>query len=97
MTKRGGGGRWLAPASSTALRRTHPHAHPRPLQVVVAGEELFNGKLFRAITIDESTWCLVEKGSELQARPADCSCQPTAAAHPPQLPIPTPHGLLRPV
>ena len=36
------------------------------LQVSVAGEELINGKLFGGIQIDDCTWCLVEKGSELQ-------------------------------
>ena len=38
----------------------------RELKVTAAGEELFNGKLFGTIAIDDSTWCLVEKGSELQ-------------------------------
>ena len=38
----------------------------REIKVVVAGEELMNGKTFGTITIDDSTWCLVEKGSELQ-------------------------------
>ena len=32
----------------------------------VAGEELLAGKTFGTITIDDSTWCLVEKGAELQ-------------------------------
>jgi len=38
----------------------------RELKVTVAGEELMNGKTAGTITIDDSTWCLVEKGSELQ-------------------------------
>ena len=38
----------------------------RALTVVVAGVELMQGKTFGTITIDDSTWCLVEKGSELQ-------------------------------
>merc|ERR1719201_475714 len=38
----------------------------KALKVTVAGEELMDGKLFAAIHPDESTWCLVEKGSELQ-------------------------------
>jgi len=38
----------------------------REIKVVVAGEELMNGKTFGTITIDDSTWCLVEKGAELQ-------------------------------
>ena len=32
----------------------------------MAGEELMNGKTFDTIAIDDSTWCLVEKGTELQ-------------------------------
>jgi len=38
----------------------------RELKVTVAGVELMNGKTAGTITIDDSTWCLVEKGSELQ-------------------------------
>jgi len=38
----------------------------RELKVTVAGTELYNGKTFGTITIDDSTWCLVEKGTELQ-------------------------------
>merc|ERR1712216_1027595 len=38
----------------------------RELKVTVAGEELLSGKTFGTIAIDDSTWCLVEKGSELQ-------------------------------
>ena len=38
----------------------------KELKVTVAGEEIMNGKTFGTITIDDSTWCLVEKGSELQ-------------------------------
>ena len=38
----------------------------RELKVTVAGEELLNGKTFSTVTVDDSTWCLVEKGSELQ-------------------------------
>merc|ERR1712097_232516 len=38
----------------------------KELKVTVAGEELMNGKTFGTITIDDSTWCLVEKGTELQ-------------------------------
>ena len=38
----------------------------KELKVIVAGEELINGKTFGTITVDDSTWCLVEKGSELQ-------------------------------
>ena len=36
------------------------------LQVTVAGEELINGSLAGTLALDECTWCLVEKGSELQ-------------------------------
>merc|ERR1719440_670723 len=36
------------------------------LQVTVAGEELIRGKLAGTLALDECTWCLVEKGSELQ-------------------------------
>ena len=36
------------------------------MQVAVAGEELINGKLFGRVLTDDCTWCLVEKGSELQ-------------------------------
>jgi len=36
------------------------------LQVSVAGEELINGALSGTVQIDDCTWCLVEKGSELQ-------------------------------
>ena len=38
----------------------------KELKVTVAGAELMSSKLFGTITIDESTWTLVEKGSELQ-------------------------------
>lgn len=38
----------------------------RELKVSVSGEELLSGRLAGTITIDDSTWCLVEKGSELQ-------------------------------
>jgi len=38
----------------------------KELKVTVAGEELLNGKLYSATHPDDSTWCLVEKGSELQ-------------------------------
>lgn len=38
----------------------------KELKVTVAGEELLNGKLFGATHPDDSTWCLVEKGAELQ-------------------------------
>ena len=38
----------------------------KELKVVVAGTELINGKTFGTIAIDDSTWCLVEKGTELQ-------------------------------
>jgi len=38
----------------------------KELKVVVAGEELINSKTFGTVTVDDSTWCLVEKGSELQ-------------------------------
>merc|ERR1711935_967602 len=36
------------------------------LQVTVAGEEVLNGKLFGRVQTDDCTWCLVEKGAELQ-------------------------------
>jgi hypothetical protein len=36
------------------------------LKVTVAGKELLNGKTFGRTYPDDSTWCLVEKGSELQ-------------------------------
>ena len=36
------------------------------LKVVVAGDELINGKTFGRTYPDDSTWCLVEKGAELQ-------------------------------
>ena len=38
----------------------------KELKVTVGGAELMSSKLFGTITIDESTWTLVEKGSELQ-------------------------------
>ena len=38
----------------------------KQLVVTVAGEELMNGKTFAAISTDDSTWCLAEKGAELQ-------------------------------
>jgi hypothetical protein len=38
----------------------------RELKVSVSGEELLSGRLAGTITIDDCTWCLVEKGSELQ-------------------------------
>lgn len=38
----------------------------KEIKVTVAGVELMNGKTFGTITIDDSTWCLVEKGTELQ-------------------------------
>ena len=36
------------------------------LSVAVNGEELLNGKLYGTVQTDDCTWCLVEKGSELQ-------------------------------
>ena len=30
------------------------------------GEELLNGKLYGTVQTDDCTWCLIEKGSELQ-------------------------------
>ena len=36
------------------------------LSVAVHGEELLNGKLYGTVQTDDCTWCLVEKGSELQ-------------------------------
>jgi len=38
----------------------------KALLVVVAGEELLSGATFGTVSVDDSTWCLVEKGSELQ-------------------------------
>ena len=38
----------------------------KALTVVVAGEELLSGPTFGTCTVDDCTWCLVEKGSELQ-------------------------------
>lgn len=38
----------------------------KELKVTVAGETLIDGKTFGTVTIDDCTWCLVEKGSELQ-------------------------------
>eukprot|EP00325_Prymnesiales_sp_UTEX-LB-985_P024030 CAMPEP_0174722646 /NCGR_PEP_ID=MMETSP1094-20130205/38932_1 /TAXON_ID=156173 /ORGANISM="Chrysochromulina brevifilum, Strain UTEX LB 985" /LENGTH=177 /DNA_ID=CAMNT_0015923539 /DNA_START=192 /DNA_END=725 /DNA_ORIENTATION=+ len=38
----------------------------KALKVTVAGEDLIDSKTFGTITIDDCTWCLVEKGSELQ-------------------------------
>uniref|UniRef100_A0A7S3AR43 CS domain-containing protein n=1 Tax=Haptolina ericina TaxID=156174 RepID=A0A7S3AR43_9EUKA len=38
----------------------------KELKVVVKGEELLNGKTFASTHPDDSTWCLVENGSELQ-------------------------------
>jgi len=35
-------------------------------KVTVAGEELINGKTHGRTYPDDSTWCLVEKGAELQ-------------------------------
>ena len=32
----------------------------------MAGEDLVNGKLYDRVLTDDCTWCLVEKGSELQ-------------------------------
>lgn len=36
------------------------------LKVTVAGEDLIDGQTFGTVAIDDCTWCLVEKGSELQ-------------------------------
>merc|ERR1719424_208127 len=36
------------------------------LKVTVAGKELLNGKTFAKTYPDDSTWCLIEKGAELQ-------------------------------
>jgi hypothetical protein len=52
-----------APATKKDVKVTFK---AKELKVVVAGEELMNGKTFGTITIDDSTWCLVEKGTELQ-------------------------------
>ena len=38
----------------------------KSLKVTVAGEDLIDGATFGTVAIDDSTWCLVEKGSELQ-------------------------------
>ena len=38
----------------------------KELKVTVAGVELLNAKLFGPTYPDDSTWCLVEKGAELQ-------------------------------
>jgi len=38
----------------------------KELKVTVAGESLMDGKTFGVMTIDDCTWCLVEKGTELQ-------------------------------
>ena len=38
----------------------------KALKVTVAGETLIDGKTFGTMTIDDCTWCLVEKGTELQ-------------------------------
>jgi len=38
------------------------------LVVTVAGVELLNGKTFMRTHPDESTWCLVDKGAELQVQ-----------------------------
>jgi len=36
------------------------------LSVTVAGVEMLNGKTFSKTHADESTWCLIDKGAELQ-------------------------------
>merc|ERR1712028_27800 len=36
------------------------------LKVTVAGAELLNGKTFGRTYPDDSTWCIVDKGAELQ-------------------------------
>merc|ERR1740124_668445 len=36
------------------------------LSVTVNGEEMLNGKLYGRVLTDDCTWCLVEKGTELQ-------------------------------
>ena len=38
----------------------------KELKVTVAGEELINGKTFGTVSTEDSTWCLVDKGTELQ-------------------------------
>ena len=38
----------------------------KELKVTVAGEVLLEGKTFGSTYPDDSTWCLVEKGAELQ-------------------------------
>mmetsp|Transcript_25720 Transcript_25720/g.42478 ORF Transcript_25720/g.42478 Transcript_25720/m.42478 type:complete len:187 (+) Transcript_25720:78-638(+) len=38
----------------------------KSIEVVVAGDELLSGKTYGATHPDDSTWCLVEEGSELQ-------------------------------
>ena len=38
----------------------------KSLKVTVAGEDLIDGATFGTVAIEECTWCLVEKGSELQ-------------------------------
>ena len=46
----------------------------KELKVVVKGEELLNGKTFASTHPDDSTWCLVENGSELQVTLALLYC-----------------------
>ena len=38
----------------------------KELKVTVAGESLVEGKLHGTVSVDDSTWCIVEEGMELQ-------------------------------
>merc|ERR1719491_1819883 len=38
----------------------------KQVKVTVAGEELLSGKTFGTVSVDESTWFIGEKGTELQ-------------------------------